>query len=267
LFRLAARAENPDGAISFSPVIPAILGRPFGVISKKFVARIVFLQGDSMEFRKRSLILMAIASTVMAGCVGPRSFIDPDRPKVSYEQVKKRKEPLRLKLVARFQLNGEHKENVDLTLHDNVNRILRASGVVVPVSDKPEGEIRVTVNNIAAVAGSAMKGAAVGLTLGLGGATVTDDYEMDLSITVNGNTVRRTGVRHSLYTAIGNKSTPQGLETMPVNTAFERVLEQMILRVLKDMQSTGELSKAAPLSFVDMCSIGSNGGSESVGRV
>jgi hypothetical protein len=50
-------------------------------------------------------------------------------------------------------------------------------------------------------------------------------------------------MKHALHTAIGNTTIPDGIETMPPNVAFERVLEQLILRALRDMQSAGELTR------------------------
>lgn len=89
-----------------------------------------------------------------------------------------------------------------------------------------------------------------GLTFGLIGSTVTDAYEMSVSITANGKTVNRTAVKHALHTAIGNTSVPAGLEIVPPGVAFERVLEQMLLRVLQDVQNSGELAWVrTPLQF------------------
>lgn len=191
----------------------------------------------------KSVVLLVAASFSIGGCMSPKSFVDPTYPKVSYDQIKKKQSPLRLNLVVEFQRNGEHIPKVDSTLRDNTERILRASGVIVPSSDGGEGQVKVVVNNIADRGAAAAKGFGTGLTFGLVGTTVTDAYEMTISITVNGKTVERTAVKHALHTAIGNTAIPDGLETMPPNTAFVRVLEQMILRVLKDIQSTGELTR------------------------
>jgi hypothetical protein len=192
----------------------------------------------------RALFIIAtgIAVFVLSGCISPRSFVDPTYPKVTYEELKKRDQQLRLKVVAEFQRNGQHFPKVDPALRDNVERVLRGSGLIVPAENGPDGEIKVIMNNIADTGAAAVKGAGSGLTLGLVGTTVTDNYEMDVIITANGKTVRRSQIKHALHTAIGNTTIPESLETMPPNTAFERVLEQSLLRVLKEMQQSGELS-------------------------
>lgn len=191
----------------------------------------------------KSFALVAAISLGVGGCMSPKSFVDPTYPKVAYDQIAKRQSPLRLNLTVEFQRNGEHFPKADSMLRDNTERVLRGSGVIVPVSDRGEGEIRVVVNNIADRGAAAAKGFGTGLTLGLAGSTVTDAYEMSVAISAKGKTVKRVAVKHALHTAIGNTTIPEGLETMPPQAAFERVLEQMILRVLHDIQGKGELSR------------------------
>jgi hypothetical protein len=202
---------------------------------------------------KRCLLLsgLAMASLALAGCISPRSFVDPSFPKVSYEDPKKRNEPLRLKLVVVFQRNGVPFPRADSTLRDHAERILRSTGLIMPSSDPGEGEINLVVNNVADLGSAAAKGFGTGLTLGLVGTTVMDAYEMSISITANGKTVSRTAIKHALHTAIGNTSLPEGLEGVSPETAFARVLEQMLLRALQDMQKSGDLAalKAFPLMF------------------
>lgn len=137
--------------------------------------------------------------------------------------------------------NGKHLPKVDSTLRDNAERVLRGTGVIVATNEQSVGEVKVVVNNIADMSAAMAKGFGTGLTFGLAGSTVTDAYEMSISITANGKTVSRTGVKHSLYTIVGRGEVPAGSEAIPPNVAFERVLEQMILRALHEMQNTGEL--------------------------
>ena len=149
---------------------------------------------------------------------------------------------MRLRLIVEFQRDGKPFPKADPTLRDNTERVLRASGVIVPVTDEGEGTIKIVLNNIGEK-GAVAKGIGTGLTFGLAGTTVTDAYEMTISITANGKTIERTAMKHALHTAIGNTTIPDGIETMPPNVAFERVLEQLILRALRDMQSAGELTR------------------------
>ena len=191
---------------------------------------------------KPFLIALLAVAALVSGCVSQKSFVDPTYPKVAYEEVKKRPVPLNLALTVEFQRNGEHLPSADRTLKDNTERVLRASGVIDPVAEAGAGTIKVVMNNIADLGAARAKGFGTGLTFGLVGTMATDRYEMSVTITRNGKTISRTGIQHALHTAIGNTSVPEGTETMPVTAAFERVLEQMLLRVLKDMQQSGQLA-------------------------
>jgi len=193
-----------------------------------------------MKFRP--LVAVFVAAFALTGCISSKSFVDPSFPKVAYEEVKKRTEPLKLKLAVEFQRNGQPFPRADTTLRDNAERVLRGSGVVTPVAAQEEGEMKLIVNNIADLGAAGAKGFGTGLTFGLVGTTVTDAYEMSLTITVKGKTVTRTAIKHAIHTGIGNTTIPEGQEVVPLDVAFGRVVEQMLLRSLKDIQQSGELA-------------------------
>lgn len=201
-----------------------------------------------MKFVRTTRVLLVATAVALSGCISSRSFVDPSAPKVAYEDLRKRSEPLRLVVAVEFQRNGVHLPKVDTTLRDQVERTLRATGLVTPVAAQSAGNISVTVNNLGDLGQAAAKGFGTGLTFGLVGSTVMDAYEMTVAMTVNGREIRRTAVKHALYTAIGNTTLPDGVEAVPINVAFGKVVEQMLLRTLKDMQASGELSAVRVLS-------------------
>ena len=186
-------------------------------------------------------VIAVIALTVLTGCMTPRSFVDPTYPKVSYDDVQKRETPLRLKLSVEFQRNGQHYSSVDQKLLDNTERVLRASGVITPDADGGDGEIHVVVNNIADMGAATAKGLKLGVTFGLAGTIATDAYEMSVTMTVHGKTITRTE-KHAIQSALGNTRIPEGMEVMPPDVAFQKVVEQMLLRALQDIQHAGELA-------------------------
>jgi len=192
--------------------------------------------------RVHSLMLaVVVIGLTLSGCMSAKSMVDPGFPKVTYDDVKKRAEPLRLKLAVEFQRNGEHIPKVDSTIQDQADRVLRASGVITPTVDGPDGDIRIVMNNVADKGTAVAKGIGTGLTLGLATSTVTDAYEMDVTVNSNGKTAEKRGIRHALHTTVGNSMLPEGAEALPPSTAFGRVFEQMLLQALRDMQNNGEL--------------------------
>jgi len=198
----------------------------------------------------KSLPIMLCLVALLSGCISPRSFVDPTYSTTKYEDIKKQSEPLKLKVSVEFEREGEPYPKADSTLRDNVERVLRASGLIIPTPDSASGEIKVVINNYGDRGAAAAKGFGTGLTFGLVGNTVIDFYEMDITITQNGKVIKRSGIKHAIHTMIGNTSAPDGVELLPPPTAFSRVVEQMLLNGLKDMQQHGELS-ALPPSILD----------------
>jgi len=194
-----------------------------------------------MKFRLPAFAILLVAAA-LSGCISPKSVIDPTYPKVAYEDLKRNAEPPRLKLSVEFQRNGSPHPKADPFLRDNAERVLRASGIVTPTSEPGDGEIHIVMNNIADMGSAAAKGFGTGLTFGLVGSTVTDAYEMSVTITIGNRSISRTSIKHAIHTAVGNASLPEGLETLPPSIAASRVLEQMLLRALQDMQKAGELA-------------------------
>lgn len=204
---------------------------------------------SNVQLLLRRLLLLVLVS-LLGACASPRSFVDPSFPKVGYDEIPKPSQARKLSLSVQFQRNGERFENPEQLLRDSTERVLRATGLVAPVTQGAEGSIHVVVNNIADIGGAVGKGIGTGLTFGLAGSTVTDAYEMQISIVAGGKTFTRTAVKHALHTAVGRTSIPEGVETMPPNAAFERVLEQMLLRVLKEYRSSAEYSARGSVRWI-----------------
>jgi hypothetical protein len=58
---------------------------------------------------------------------------------------------------------------------------------------------------------------------------------------MNGKVITKDEIKHALHTKIGMGSTPDGVEVLPIQTAFEHAVEQMLLNALRDLQQSGEL--------------------------
>jgi hypothetical protein len=195
----------------------------------------------------RILVLVGL-SIGLFGCISPQSFIDPLAQKFTYDDIKRRVEPVKLRLSVEFQRNGLHFPKADSTLKDSAERTLRATGVIIPTDVDSVGEIKIVVNNIADLATAAAQGFGTGLTFGLIGSIVQDSYELTMTISIKGQTITRSGIKNSIFTAIGNAAAPDGVQTSPTDVAFSKVLEQMILQALKDVQNSKELGLSFDLN-------------------
>lgn len=189
-------------------------------------------------------------SLALGGCATQReSFLGASFPNISYNDIRKRETPLRLRLAVEFQRNGEHFPKGDVPLKDYANSIIRNTGVITPVEEQEEGEVRVVLNNIADGSTIAAEQAGARHPLWMTGTTITDAYELSMFITTQGKTISRTGIKQAVHTALGNVSVPDYIQTFPHDQAFGKVLEQMILRALQGMQQSGELAKLDPSSL------------------
>ena len=189
----------------------------------------------------KSILLLLALVVALSGCIAPRTIVDPAYGHTKYEDISRPSAPEKLFVSAEFQRNGEHYPKADAALKDIVVRVLRASGVISPASDALSGDIEVVVNNFGDRGTAAAKGFATGLTFGLVGSTVTDYYEMKVVIHKNGKLITKDGIKHALHTKIGMGSTPEGAEVLPIQTAFDRAVEQMLLNAIREWQQSGEL--------------------------
>jgi hypothetical protein len=207
-----------------------------------------------------------ISSLALGGCASPptESFLGASFPKVEYKDVRKSAKPPRFRLAVEFQRNGEHFPKGDVPLRDYSAAILNETGVisiadvVTESEEREQGEVRIVLNNIADSGTVAVETSRSPLPLWMVGKTITDAYEMSLFITAGGKTVSRTGIHQAIHTAIGNMVVPSGIESFPHNKAFGKMLEQMILKALTDLQRegglawlSGELLQVEPGRWVD----------------
>lgn len=210
-----------------------------------------------MNLRRAVLYASVIVPLALGGCATPQtiSFLGASFPKVGYSDVRRSATPLRLKLVVEFQRNGEHFPKGDVPLRDYAAAILNDSGmisisdVITESEEREQGQVRIVLNNIADSSTVAAETSASKLPLWMVGKTITDAYEMSLFVTTAGKTVSRTGIQQAIHTAIGNMVVPEGIESFPHNKAFGKMLEQMILKALADLQKSGDLAWLAPHIF------------------
>lgn len=195
-----------------------------------------------MKTLHKQILMLVAALFVLPACVGQKSYVDPRYGRATYGDIIRRPEPYKLKIVVEFQRNGKHLPQVDKELMEHVERIVRGSGFAVPASESTAGELKVIVNNVGDVGKAAAKGFSTGLTLGLVGSTLTDNYEMEAILSIKGKVIKRTDYKHAIHTTVGRTSGPEGAEPMTVSAAFGKVVEQLILNFLNDVQRSGELS-------------------------
>lgn len=190
------------------------------------------------RLRSQSVALLAavgIAFTV-AGCSAPRSYLDPSSSEMSYDQLRRPEAPQRLNLTTVFQRNGQAYVDGDPQLRVNTERVLRRSGLIEPATTRNEGEISVIVNNVsqASPLGREMSGGRLGL--GLIGNAGADHYVM--SVTIRSGLAGEASAtdRPRYFSASNSADAPTGLDLMASDRSFGKVVEQLLLGILKEYQ-------------------------------
>jgi len=190
------------------------------------------------------IILMLLPIITLTGCISPKTFVNPNFGKASYDDIQNVANKYDTEVIVEFQRNGEPLSAADGEVRSHVERTLRATGVIKPSVDKSEYSIKVIVNNLANISEAGAKGFGTGLTFGAIGTTVVDYYEVEIIY------IDKTGVnfsknyKHSLHTTIGNEKAPfeNAQPTTPAD-GFGTVIEEVLLNFITDMQRDGKLTK------------------------
>tara|TARA_Y100000816_G_C25913017_1_gene476170 strand:- start:59 stop:664 length:606 start_codon:yes stop_codon:yes gene_type:complete len=188
---------------------------------------------------KYKISIIFLSFLFLTGCISTNSYVDPSFSKSNYNDIKLVNERYKIMVFTEFQRNGR---TLALpVLQTNVERILRSSGIIIP-SKESAHSITVIVNNIADIGEAAAKGFGTGFTFGLVGTTVTDYYELKISYTDSKGSTTLRNYRHAIHTTVGNAAGPAGVIADTPDNAFSKVIEEILLNFIIDMQKLDKLS-------------------------
>ncbi|OGW33723.1 MAG: hypothetical protein A2X58_06485 [Nitrospirae bacterium GWC2_56_14] len=216
--------------------------------------RMMCLSVDLMWLRKIVRFSFAVMIlSVLTGCFAiHKSYIDLEYGKTNFQDISRRAQPLKWRVVAEFQRNGTHIPKVDRKLQNQVERVLKTSGMVDPVADNNAPKLEIVVNNLTSSGGAAVaaKDFLSGFTLGLIGTSETDTYEMNIVLSKGNVVITKTGYKHALHTTKGLiVSQPPGTARTSANAGFNNIIEQMMLTALKDFELDAQALSLSSLGF------------------
>lgn len=183
------------------------------------------------------------ACLLLSACVTTKSYVDPQYHVASYAQIQHLAEPNPVRVVARFERNGQAYPAVDAGLHDIVERTLRASGVFTAPAEPTGGAVvEVVANNIADIKAARSSGFSAGLSLGASGANVPDLYDFTFVYRDAAGKEQRMSYHHAIYTSIGQASAPVSATPTTAALAFGQVVEDVTLNFVKALQDQGAVA-------------------------
>ena len=188
----------------------------------------------------RTPIVLAVVGLVAGGCLSVRSYVDPQLPKVGYDNLLARPNPKPVALTVAFHRNGEPATLGGSTAKSSVRTVIERSRLFSTVSEQPAADtdrLDIVLDNVADKGDAAGKGAITGLTFGAKGSQVTDRYVLTATFRPVGKDPVTKVYRHAIHSTIGNADGPPGLTPEPgIRAAFDKVVEGLVLNLLLDLQ-------------------------------
>lgn len=196
--------------------------------------------------RLLSFAIWGAVLLLLNGCIAPKSFVDLKYRDATAADLRPKDPPVAVVLEPEFQLNGKPRNAQAKLVRAAVVKALDAARVLAVVPGNPPpgaaaGRLRVVVNDIADLGDAASKGFVTGLTFGASGTEVVDAYEMTVTVELPGRSRIERRYQHAIHTVIGAHEPPQHMEQLPLSSAFERVVQDMIFNCIRDLQKDGVL--------------------------
>ncbi len=182
----------------------------------------------------KSYLLLLLALAVAPVCHGAdRFYVDPAYSTTRYEDLATPAKPLLLKLSvsgtdAMSMVFGESR------LRDHVVQVLRQSGLIRSSYAAEDGTCTVTLKDLMKKGSYDRSGP---------GRRVRWVYELVVVISTGGRTATR-GYEHAILLYEGKSKEAEGLtEPIGLLEAWDTIVEQMLLRALRDFQQEGVIPK------------------------
>ena len=133
---------------------------------------------------------------------------------------------------------------MSLIIRRKAAKILTATRVFVEVGNaftNQADNLEINVNNVGDLGAAKAKGYGTGATLGLAGSEVVDGYQIHIIYTAPGKPPVAKNYEHELHTTVGAHSAPKGMIKVPKDQGFDRVLEDVLLNCIRDLQKEDAL--------------------------
>jgi len=227
--------------------LPDGLGVPEGTASIRGCAvGCVLRRRGNMRFPAGRLFLVCLVGVTLSGCFAvTRSYVDPGLPKASYSDLRPRADPQPLYLTVEFLTHEKPNPQGSALVFEKARKILLASRLfssVASAAGERSDHLAIVMQNVGDTAEAGRRGAVTGLTFGLAGSLVTDGYVVTATYTRVGKESQfRKDYVHAIHSSVGLQKGPEGLPPMSLSEAFDKVVEDLVLNVLRDLQQGGYL--------------------------
>ena len=183
------------------------------------------------------LPLLLLAAAQLSACAPKmKSYADPGFHRAGYKDLVTSSVPMPVRVEVQFQRDGKPREQSAGVLRTHVERTLIASGAFAP-DLAAASVLRVVVNNVTDKAAARKVGVVTGLSFGLSGGIVTDEYQFNIAYTDAAGSKKDGFFRHAMHTAVGDVPLPQGFAPLKPADAFSKIVEDAVLNFVQQHQS------------------------------
>ena len=188
------------------------------------------------------LCLASLALAVpllLNGCIAPTAYLDAKPGEVPPQSIQKPASPQPVQLLFAFQNKGAAATRATDILSPKVQEQVQSSGLFsqVAAAPVPGGALLNVVIDRVPPEDAASKGFATGLTFGLAGNYVADQYACTVTYVAGpgaASIVKQ--AHHTIYTAIGNVSAPpDNIKVDSNDDAVYTMTRQIVAHALRDL--------------------------------
>jgi hypothetical protein len=183
-----------------------------------------------------AILLFAVAGGQAASAA---SFVDPALGDVTPEKRVVVAQPKPVQLLFTFETNGKLNARATDFVKKDVLAAVKNTGAFSEVSEKPVdggAVLSITLDNVFDLQKAKSDGVAIGLTFGLKGKLLTDDYVVvgEFIPDLAGAKITRT-VKHQIHTTIGRASLPEGVKGVKTPEAVSIMVRQTVENLVNQL--------------------------------
>jgi hypothetical protein len=190
------------------------------------------------------------AAAGLSGCITMKSYVDPSQSGLTASQLPAVQDPQPVTVLFQFLSNGKPNASATGVLKPRVLSAVTASRMFSRVSTTADSAqpnlLKVVIDDQGDVKKGEEKGFGTGLTFGLVGTMVSDNYVCTASYVAAGKTAQATS-RDTLWSTVGNHAAPPGLT--PVKTPLDgvkQISDQLVWHSLAQLDGEGAFGGAHP---------------------
>ena len=183
-----------------------------------------------------ALLACGLALT-LSSCVIPRSYPDPQIHQAANSKVVRLQKPLVIDLEVETQRQGKPLKGAAKYWTNWLEKsFAKTNQVTVVKNDPAAGQLHVLINNYADTKKAAAKGFGSGLTLGVVGISVSDNYDATFNYHVSGGTSFTKTYQHALHSLIGaTAKAPEGVKTTTMVAGVEQISDDFVKMFLAEL--------------------------------